>query len=285
LFIRTAKTIRRELLYQTRKFIEAVANREWVDFPFGRQPLADRDTYLDLFDKSRRVSYPEIDRFEAVTGYVIDEHWFHNLALHTQVVIKTSELCYQHGRILYSALSKYISDRKEDNSVQNITIWETGTARGFSSLCMAKALADTNSYGTIITFDVLPQSVPFFWNCIDDNEKPKSRCELLEPWGELVEKYLVFVQGDTRIEMPKIHSNRVNFAFLDGAHTYKDVMIEFSQIARRQRPGDMIIYDDYNPDQYPELVRAIDEICNGGDYKGYLLRANADRGYMLATKH
>ena len=105
MFIRTAKTIRRELLYQTRKFIEAVANREWVDFPFGRQPLADRDTYLDLFDKSRRVSYPEIDRFEAVTGYVIDEHWFHNLALHTQVVIKTSELCYQHGRYPITLIS------------------------------------------------------------------------------------------------------------------------------------------------------------------------------------
>ena len=62
-------------------------------------------------------------------GYKIEYDWFHELALHTQIVIKKSELCYQHGRVLYSTLSAYINQ----NDCNYINIVDIGTARGFSA--------------------------------------------------------------------------------------------------------------------------------------------------------
>ena len=41
----------------------------------------------------------------------LNKDWLDNLALKTQVVIKNSEINYQHGRILYSELSEYISQK------------------------------------------------------------------------------------------------------------------------------------------------------------------------------
>ena len=44
--------------------------------------------------------------------------------------------------MLYNILSKYIADHSSGLEYQNISIVETGTARGYSALCMAKILSD-----------------------------------------------------------------------------------------------------------------------------------------------
>ena len=75
----------------------------------------------------------------------------------TQVTIKNSDICYAHGRVLYSALCHYI--KKLNHS---ISIIETGTSKGFSSLCMAKALSDLKKIGSIHTIDILPINKKFF---------------------------------------------------------------------------------------------------------------------------
>ena len=112
-------------------------------------------------------------------------------------------------------------------NLENIVILETGTARGFSSLCMAKALNDSKISGSILTFDVLPHTKKIYWNCITDHlEGPITRQELLEPWKQLVNNYIIFHQGYSNIELKKIGLQRINFAFLDGSHTYKDVLFE-----------------------------------------------------------
>ena len=46
----------------------------------------------------------------------------------------------------------------------------------------------------------------------------------------------------------------------------------------------MIVYDDYNPKQYPGLVKAIDEICKNYNYSRIDLRAHLNRGYVIAVK-
>ena len=125
-----------------------------------------------------------IDAYERRAGYAIDPEWLHELALHTQITKKKSELCYQHGRLLYATVRDYV--RRQ--SPTKVTVLETGTARGFSSLCMARALDDAGVAGTVITFDVLPHDVPMYWNCIDDLDGPRSRAELLRPWADLVER-------------------------------------------------------------------------------------------------
>ena len=70
-------------------------------------------------------------------------------------------LNFFHGRLLYSVLSKYLKDLTE---IGSISIFETGTARGFSSICMAKALIDMNSPGFITTIDSIPHENKIYWN-------------------------------------------------------------------------------------------------------------------------
>ena len=168
-----------------------MANRQWYDSPFGKQPIASKSIYRDLAAEASSVVYPEIDSLEHELGFSIDKDWLEELALHTQIVVKSSELSYQHGRVLYSALSKYLNDHQPKNLGDRCTIWETGTARGFSSLCMAKAMADQERPGAIFTFDVLPHRTRMYWNCIDDHDGLKSRAELLEPWKDLVQRYIL----------------------------------------------------------------------------------------------
>ena len=252
-----------------------------VKNPLTAQPKASRDTYQELASAAAKQVYPEVDQFEDLTGYAIPPVWLHGLALHTQVVVKKSPLCYAHGRILYSALSRYLAS---NSTTETVNVLETGTARGFSSLCMARALDDMGRAGKVMTFDLLPHRSPIYWNCIDDLERKKSREELLTPWQELVRKYLVFVQGDTQIMLPRVSVDRVHFAFLDGAHTRIDVLFEFSQIAGSQFFGDVVVFDDYTPTQYPGIVAAVDEICNTYGYRPEKLSAHSGRGYVVAIK-
>ena len=90
------------------------------------------------------------------------------MALITQITIKNSDLVYSHGRVIYSCLSNYIS-----TTDGNINILETGTSKGFSSVCMAKALRDQNKIGSIHTIDILPKDKKIYWNNISDFEGKK----------------------------------------------------------------------------------------------------------------
>ncbi|MCK5285523.1 MAG: class I SAM-dependent methyltransferase [Alphaproteobacteria bacterium] len=264
------------------KFSDRWAAQYWHFFPLGTTPQADKQTYLRLWEQEKESYYPEIDRFEKETEYTVDPLWFHDLALHTQIVIKNSPLCYQHGRILYTTLRHYLSLSDQNN--RHLTIFETGTARGFSSVIMAKALTDANAYGKIITFDILPHNRPMYWNCIDDHDGSKTRADLLAPWREFVSPYILFFEGDSRINLNKVAADRINFAFLDGAHTYRDVLFEFQTIAKHQKKGDVIVFDDYNTVDFPGLVRAVDEGCERWGYDKKILSGGKDRSYVIATK-
>lgn len=259
---------------------DKLLNNKWFDFPFGKQPKAGKEKYIEIWEDAKSKKYPMIDDYEKKAGFAIDEKWFHELALHTQVVIKKSDICYQHGRLLYSALRKYLKESKSKFA----NILETGTARGFSSLCMAKAMSDAQTEGKIITFDVLPHNVQMYWNCIDDNDGVKSREELLRAYSDLIERYIIFHQGDTRIELPKVFFPKINFAFLDGAHTYNDVLNEFNSVKDKQETGDIIFFDDYTPKLFPGIVEAVDEICDKFNYKKEIITVGEQRGYVIGTK-
>jgi len=281
---RLLKTVSRKILPMISK-LDSFCNSHWYDWPFGSQPLASKDEYIRLAKEAREKTYKGIDKYEENSGFGIDLEWLHELALHTQVVIKESPICYAHGRVLYTTLSKYLNEQQQNSSsTDRLTIWETGSARGFSALCMAKALKDQQRPGIILTFDVLPHDIEMFWNCIDDLEKPKTRAELLKPWRSLVQNYILFHQGDTRFELHKVKADRIHFAFLDGGHSYQDVMFEFNQIRKYQLPGDIIVFDDYTPEKFPGIVRAVDEICEIYNHHREHIKAHSGRGYVVAVK-
>ena len=269
------------LARRAQKIANSWAAQYWHSNPLGKEPHAPSAVYEALWDKEKAATYPEIDEFEKNAGFAVDKNWMDDLARQTQIVIKSSPLCYQHGRILYSQLRQYLNDHKD---IKALKIIETGTARSFSSLTMAKALNDHKRHGTIVTFDLLPHHKPIFWNCIADHDGPQSRAQLLKKWNDLIDAHILYIEGDSRINLNKIGTGRIHFAFLDGAHGYRDVVDEFKMVTDRQQSGDIIVFDDYNDADFPGVVKAVDEGCLQYGYDKHVITCGRDRAYVIATK-
>ena len=104
--------------------------------PFGKDVQASKDYYLSIFEKAKNETYLEVEKFEETSGFKIDKSWLDDLALHTQVVKKSQLINYQHGRILYSKLSKYIKEK----DIKFINVVEIGTARASLQFACRKRL-------------------------------------------------------------------------------------------------------------------------------------------------
>ena len=246
---------------------------------FTDTPLETKDYYKNLYNEEISKKYIEIDELENKLGYKIDKDWINNLALDTQIVIKKNKINFQHGRILYAFLRHYIIK----NNLTNVTILETGTSRGFSSVCMSKAINDSSIIGKIITFDILPHNKKMYWNAISDHNGKRSRSELLSKWSkELIN--IIFIEGWTNTQLNKTGILRINFAFLDGQHEYENVMQEYRYVLDRQEKGDIIIFDDVLEVQYSGVNQAVSEIKKNGLYKIDYIKSSNLRGYAIATK-
>ncbi len=243
-------------------------------------PLLSREEYLKLFNDIKDEDSEKISNIEILTGFKINKSWIDDLALHTQIVKKKSKLNYYHGRLLYSFLRKYIEQNKYLGS---ITILETGTARGFSSLCLSKALEDSTQEGKIFTIDLIPNDKKVYWNCIDDCEGKKTRLELLESWKNEL-KNIVFLTGDCSKVLENLHLDRVNFAFLDAQHKYENIKSEFNFVLMRQKKDDLILFDDVDIREFPEIARFIDELRKTKIYSLEIINSSEKRSYCLAKK-
>jgi hypothetical protein len=149
---------------------------------------------------------------------------------------------------------------------------------------MAKALQDAGRDGKIITIDVLPVRTPIYWNCIHDAEGKHTRFELLEKWQGLVENYVIFLRGYTDIVLQQVGLARIHFAFLDAAHDHHSLSTEIDFVTLHQKPGDIIVCDDYTPAQFPGVVRAVDECLASGKYEGQLFISEQRRGNMYCQR-
>ena len=97
-------------LFKVHFMVERAMYSQWFGDPICSEPLATKDHYLKLAKLAREQSYVEVELYEHQCGSFIDSEWLDDLALHTQVIIKSSPICYAHGRVLYSALSRYLED-------------------------------------------------------------------------------------------------------------------------------------------------------------------------------
>ena len=249
--------------------------------PFGETLWAQKESYIKLYKEAISFNDDKVKAFERDIGFAINLDYWRELALHTQVVIKPERLNFFHGRILYSVLSKYLSERE---NLEQVRIFETGSARGFSSICMAKALIDRDYPGFIATIDVIPHDQRIFWNCIDDHEGPKTRTELLHKWPEELTR-IIFLQGWTSSIISQIGLNRINFAFLDSQHTKKDVLREFNYVSRRQKIGDIIVFDDVTEGIFQGVCEAVQFISENYPYDVRKFQFSDSRGYAIAKRN
>jgi cephalosporin hydroxylase len=280
------KKIISKLFEKILPIFDRLAYIHYFNNPLSNLPLANLEKYNELLKKADKNTYsiPGVDLLEKRNGYYINREWLKSLAFITQVTIKESELNYAHGRVLYSVLREYLLSLKQENKTVNII--ETGTARGFSVICMANALYDSKYEGSICTLDVLPHFKKMYWNCaMDWTTGKQSRNELISDYDALIERYVVFIQGFTKITLPKVNFSRINFAFLDGSHSYNDVLFEFNIINKRQKKGDIIIFDDHNEKKFPGIVKVVNQIANGLTYNIEIIKNKKTyRDYVIAKK-
>ena len=267
-------------------FIDQMAYLKYFNQPLTSLPISSFQNYKNLSQIAEKNTYSidSIDILENDNGFLVDKDWLNTLAFNTQIVVKKTELNYAHGRVLYSVLRNYLSTLEQGN--KSVNIIETGTALGFSSVCMAKALSDSGFEGSICTIDVIPHFKKMFWNCAADHVKgEQTRDDLLSDWADLVERYIIFIQGYTKHILPKIALSRINFAFLDGAHIYEDVLYEFNIISERQKKGDVVVFDDYNEKKFPGVVNAVKKIARSKKYDILIVpNKNTLRDYVIAKK-
>jgi predicted O-methyltransferase YrrM len=257
--------------------LEKILNFIGFKFPFFKKSVTKHD-YLDIFEKIINLHYPQIEKYENESGFSISKSWIDELALHTQVVKKESKINYQHGKVLYSTLRKYLSE----NFFEEINIFESGTAKGFSSICMSKALIDSNQKGTIHTTDIIPHLKKMYWNIIDDHTRGKlTRLQLLEKWNKELKNIKFYTMKSSKF-FKKNNIKRINFAFLDAVHDSLNISEEFEYIKNRQIKGDVIIFDDFD-DQYQSLKNfIIDTVPNLYEYQ--ILQSDINRHYFIAKK-
>ena len=241
-----------------------------------------RKIFYKLHEKAINTKNFKVEEFLKESEFLINNKWFNEVSLITQTCIKNSDLNFNHGKILYSLLSKYIKENSNSHN-NNITILETGTARGFSALCMSKAINDQEISGKIITIDCISHNKKTFWNCISDLEGEKTRQELIEKWEKELSN-IIFLQGWTTETLKKIGVKRINFAFLDAQHTKDSVLDEFKYINERQIKGDLIFFDDVTPTVFDGVCNAVKEIEKNYFYKITYLPFDKNRGYAIATK-
>ena len=276
---------RDEFYSQLLIYADNIGYAKWRHNPLG-DLRGRKSDYDKRFSKASKTRNPVIEKLENDSGYALAPDFLEDVAYQVQISFKKSFPDFSHGRVLYSVLSDYLRKSMDDHpSRGGYTIYETGTAKGFSSLCMAKALSDFNAGGKILTFDIIPHEVDMYWNCVNDHLRgPVSRKTLLGKWKELVDCYIFFIEGDSRLMLNKVHAGRVNFAFLDGGHTYKDVCFEFENICPKQYAGDVVIFDDYNKIEFPEIVQAVNEMTQKHGYSKEIIPLNGNRRLAICRK-
>ena len=148
---------------------------------------------------------------------------------------------------------------------------------------MAKALVDNDYEGIVTTIDSIAHEKEIYWNCIDDNDGPKSRLQLLKKWEPELQR-IIFIQGWTDDVMSRLGIGRINFAFLDAQHTKEDVLKEFKFVSKKQLMGDIVVFDDVTIDLFPGVCKALEIIEDSLSYSIERINFSQKRGYAIATK-
>lgn len=205
--------------------------------------------YQRAFDAERLMLYPSVAEFEARLGYVADRARLEDAARVLACPLKTHAPNWQHGRVLYALTRAYIAQHGG-----HLTCLDVGTAKGFSALCMQWALTDAGVPGVVYSVDVIDPLAREPRNTVAEVDGWKTLREILAPWPE---SYPIIFKQSTGQRWLVEHAGRVHVAFLDGKHTYEAVSWEAALLAERQKPGDVVMFDDVQIDGVAKAVKEL----------------------------
>lgn len=234
--------------------------------------------YVHAFDLERKQEYPIIDAFEAEMGYAVDRDRLEAAARVLACPVKVNPPNWQHGRVIYARARRYLADHAETGRIHFLDI---GTAKGFSVLCMVWAAHDANRKDVMFTsVDVIPPTAKVRRNTVlEVGSEPgfKTLAQIIGPWPEL--GAVTFWSCGSH-EWFKISEIRVNFAFVDGKHSYDAVSGDARNLMARQRPGDVAIYDDV---QIPAVRDVVGSYADKIRHKLKTISCLPNRSYFIAV--
>lgn len=159
------------------------------------------------------------------------------------------------------------------------TIIDVGTARGFSAVCMAKALLDAkleNSH--IYTIDPIPHDKPISWHVQKQADTDPAmgtqltRAELLKEFEPSLLDKITFLSDSSGQVLSEWNDGPIEFAFIDGDHSYQGVKTDIDAIVPHLSSDATLVFDDYGP------------IRDKHEYKKYLFSKVKYRGVYKVVK-
>jgi predicted O-methyltransferase YrrM len=230
------------------------------------------ETYQRIFEEERAREYPMVDALEQRLGYAMPTERLLDLARVLACPFKAVPPCWQHGRVLYAVTREYLH-RSEDDA---FNVFEIGTAKGFSAMCLLTALMDAEATGWVTSVDVMPPDERVRRNTVAEVTGLKTLHETLEPWPEA--NGIAFIES-TGIEWLTQHPERVHVAFVDGKHSGVVVRQEGLLLADRQEAGDVVVFDDVH---IPDVGAAVDSLKRVYDIER--LQVLPKRAYAIARR-
>ena len=228
--------------------------------------------YLELWEnalnKVRRLAPPSLNE-EEIT-------WIDKLALRTSVSVKTSNPNWLHGYFLYEMVKNYTKNYQ--NKI--INYFESGTAKGFSALVVAKAITASGNKPQITTIDIINDNKKRYWNALGDVTGKRNRNQLLSDYEDLTRGIHFLKLRSRELNRAYFGRNEIDLAFLDGPHTYKNIKNEFKFVSSKLVSGGILLFDDYNESKYPGIHKFINELNPKniekiiGDNRNYALYIN-----------
>jgi len=243
------------------------------------KPIGSKIDYLRIFKLAKKNDNSQITKIEKDLGFRINKNWLNKLALKTQIVIKKSDINYQHGRLLYCLIRNQLSNYNK----KIFNVLEVGTARGFSSIVISKAIIDSKKKGNVFTIDIIPHDKKIYWNTIDDLNGPQTRKNLLKPYKKY-QKIITFLTGKSLNIIKKISNKQYNFIFLDGNHDFYNVKQEYELVKNLQKRNDILLLDDFTVKKFDGIVKLLKLIRKENKYKIRKITSNPKRGYAVLTR-
>jgi prepilin-type processing-associated H-X9-DG protein len=207
------------------------------------------EEYARIFAEECARTYPVIDALEVECGYAIDRDRLEDMARVLACPMKANAPNWQHGRVLYAVVRRYLAGKTEP-----VTVLDIGTAKGFSALCLQMALNDAGALGAVVSVDVIDPDGRVRRNTVAEVDGPLTLAETLAPWPMAGAVTFLCSSG---VEWLDRHPGRVHVAFVDGKHSGPVVHKEGLLLAQRQNAGDIVVFDDVH---IPGVRLAVDTL-------------------------
>ena len=151
----------------------------------------------------------------------------------------------EHGYLIYKIVRQKLLDS------ESCVCLDVGTARGFSSIVMSRAIFDEKKNGQIYTIDIVDHRKSINWH--RDKQKDDeplsntiiSREKIWNKWFQQESLNIFPITGKSLDVLKDWKYGSIDVVFLDGCHQYQTVKNELLTLAPLMQKEGIIILDDY----------------------------------------